>query len=243
MKLEGITGLIFDLGGTLYRPVSDMCGLTRDFLSGAGLGEIQDFPDEDIMKAIKEPDEWLTNYMIDNDVDIHWKPDHEQWIEYDRMLLAALGVKDREDIVLDYQKQWDRFHEVASPELMEGCHEGLEELKKRGFKLGIASNRFTDPTRLLEDSEIYHLFDAVEYTNTPGYKKPSPYLLLKVAATLGTNPHRCAYVGNIVEFDVVAATRAGMIPVLLAWCDPEEKEKITSDTIVIEHIKDLMEIL
>ncbi|MHA2351805.1 MAG: HAD family hydrolase [Candidatus Thorarchaeota archaeon] len=241
--MEGITGLIFDLGGTLYRPVSDMCGLTRDFLSGAGFGDDQDFSDEDIMKAIKEPDEWLTNYMIENDVDIHWKPDHKQWLEYDRMLLTALGVKDREDIVLDYQKQWDRFHEVASPELMEGSHEGLEELKKRGFKLGIASNRFTDPTRLLEDSGIYHLFDAVEYTNTPGYKKPSPYLLVKVAATLGTNPYRCAYVGNIVEYDVVAATRAGMIPILLTWCDPQEKEKISTDTIVIEHIKDLMEIL
>jgi HAD superfamily hydrolase (TIGR01549 family) len=243
MKLENISAIIFDLGGTLYRPVSDMCGLTRDFLSGAGFGENQDFPDKDIMEAIKGPDEWLHNYMIDNDVDIHWKPDHDQWIEYDRMLLAALGVKDREDIVLDYQKQWDRFHDIANPELMEGCHEGLEELKNRGFKLAIASNRFTDPTPLLEDSGIHHLFDVVEYTNTPGYKKPSPYLLVKVAATLGINPHRCAYVGNIVEYDVVAATRAGMIPVLLTWCDPQEEEKVTSDTIVIEHIKDLMEIL
>jgi HAD superfamily hydrolase (TIGR01549 family) len=243
MKLENISAIIFDLGGTLYRPVSDMCGLTRDFLNDAGLGQKQDFSDEAIMAAIKGPDEWLHNYMIENDVDIHWRPDHEHWIKYDRMLLAALGVKHREDIVLDYQKQWDRFHDIANPELMEGCQEGLEELKNRGFKLGIASNRFADPTPLLEDSGILHLFDAIEYTNVPGYKKPSPYLLVKVAAMMGTNPHRCVYVGNIVEFDVVAATNAGMIPVLLTWCDPEEEEKITSDTVVIEDIKDLMEIL
>ena len=243
MKLENITGIIFDLGGTLYRPVSDMCGLTRDFLSGMGLGEIHEFPDDVILEAIKGPDEWLTNYMIENDVDIHWKPENEHWIEYDRQLFAALGVMHKEDIVVDYQKQWDSFHEVASPELMEGCHEGLEELKNRGFKLGIASNRFTDPTQLLKASEIYHFFDAVEYTNVPGYRKPSPYLLVKVAAAFGTNPHRCLYVGNIVEYDVVAAARAGMIPVLLTWCDPEEEEKVTSDTVVIEHIRDLMEIL
>ena len=159
------------------------------------------------------------------------------------MLLAALGVKDRADIVLDYQKQWDRFHEAASPELVEGCKEGLEELKDRGFRLGIASNRFTDPTRHLEDSGIYHLFEAVEYTNVPGYRKPSPYMLVQVAAALSTNPHRCAYVGNIVEYDVVASTRAGMIPVLLTWCDPQEEEKVSSDTVMIEHINDLMEIL
>lgn len=243
MKLDGITGIIFDLGGTLYKPVSDMCGLTRDFLCKAGLGETQDFPDEVIVKAIEEPDDWLTRYMIENDVDIHWKPEHEHWIEYDRMLLAALGIKDQEDIVLDYQKQWDSFHEIASPELMEGCKEGLAELKERGFKLGIASNRFTDPTRLLEDSGIHHLFDAVEYTNVPGFRKPSPYLLVKVAATFDANPHGCVYVGNIVEYDVVAATRAGMIPILLTWCDPQEEEKVTSDTVMIEHINDLMEIL
>ena len=243
MKLEDITGIIFDLGGTLYRPVSDMCGLTRDFLSDVGLGEKQDFPDEAIMEAIKEPDEWLTQFMFENDVDIHWQPKHEHWIEYDRMLLTSLGIKARADVVLDYQKHWDSFHEIASPELMEGCIEGLEELKKRGFKLGIASNRFTDPTRHLENSGILHLFDAVEYTNVPGYRKPSPYMLLKVAAAFGTNPHKCAYVGNIVEYDVVSATRAGMIPVLLTWCDPQEEDKISSDTVVIEHIKDLMEIL
>jgi HAD superfamily hydrolase (TIGR01549 family) len=243
MKLNNITGIIFDLGGTLYRPVSDMCGLTRDFLSGTGIGEPKDFPDEVIVEATKGPDEWLTNYMTEHDVDIHWKPEHEHWIEYDRILLAALGVKEREDIVYDYQKQWDSFHEIASPEIMEGCKECLTELKKWGFKLGIASNRFTDPTRLLEDSGIRHFFDAVEYTNVPGYRKPSPYLLVKVAARFGTNPHRCIYVGNIVEYDVVAATRAGMIPVLLTWCDPQEMEMVTSDTVMIEHINDLMEIL
>ena len=242
MKLEGITGIIFDLGGTLYKPVSDMCGLTRDFLSDAGHGESGDFPDADILAANKVPDEWLTNYMMENDVDIHWKPELEHWIEYDKRLLAALGIKDHETVVHDYQREWDRFHEIASHELMEDCKEGLEELKGRGFKLGIASNRFTNPTRLLEDSGIHHLFDVVEYTNVPKYRKPDPYMLLRAAAAFGTSPHRCAYVGNIVEYDVVAATRAGMIPVLLTWCDPQEEEKVSLDTVVIEHIKDLLEI-
>jgi HAD superfamily hydrolase (TIGR01549 family) len=243
MKLSNITGIIFDLGGTLFRPVSDMCGLTRDFLSEAGHGEANDFPDEVIISAIQKPDEWLYNYMVENDVDIHWKPEREHWIEYDRLLLDALGVKDHEDIVHDYQQQWDSFHEDASHELIEGCLEALGKLKRRGFKLGVASNRFADPERLLKDSGIHHLFDVIEYTNVPGYRKPSPYMLVKVAAAFETNPQRCVYVGNIVETDVVAATRAGMIPILLTWCDPDEEEKVTSDTILIEHINDLLEIL
>ncbi|MFW9976070.1 MAG: HAD family hydrolase [Candidatus Thorarchaeota archaeon] len=241
--MDHITGIIFDLGGTLYRPVSDMCGLTRDFLSGAGIGNTREFSDENILAAIEEPHEWLTNYMIENDVDVHWKPEHKHWVEYDRILLASLGVEDREDIVLAYQMEWDNFHEIASHELMEECKKTLEELKHRGFKLGIASNRFADPAAVLEDSGILHLFDAIEYTNVPGYRKPSPYMLIRVAATFGTNPHRCVYVGNIVEQDIVAATSAGMIPILLTWCDPQEEEKVSSDTIVIEHIADLLEVL
>jgi HAD superfamily hydrolase (TIGR01549 family) len=243
MKLSNITGIIFDLGGTLFKPVSDMCGLTRDFLSDAGHGEANDFPDDVIISAIEKPDEWLNNYMVENDVGVHWEPQREHWIEYDRLLLDALGVKDHEDIVHNYQQQWDNFHEDAMHELVEGCLEALEKLKSRGFKLGVASNRFADPERLLRNSRIYDLFDAIEYTNVPGYRKPSPYMLVKVAAAFGTNPTRCVYVGNIVETDVVAATRAGMIPVLLTWCDPEEEEKITSDTVVIAHINDLLEIL
>jgi HAD superfamily hydrolase (TIGR01549 family) len=243
MKLENITGIIFDLGGTLYRPVFDLCGLTRDYLVNAGLGEKKYLSDETIVAATKAPNDWLTNYMIENNVGVNWHPEHEHWIEYDRLLLEQLGIMDQEDAVLDYQKQWDEFHETASPELMEGCIEGLEELKNRGFKLGVASNRFTDPTRILKESGILHFFDVVEYTNVPGYQKPSPYMLVKVAEVFGTNPHRCAYVGNIVEYDVVSATRAGMIPILLTWCDPDEEEKVTSDTVVIEHIKDLLEIL
>ncbi|MHA2236345.1 MAG: hypothetical protein ACXABH_13515, partial [Candidatus Thorarchaeota archaeon] len=57
------------------------------------------------------------------------------------------------------------------------------------------------------------------------------------------DPHNCAYIGNIVKFDVEAASRAGMVPVLLTWVDPDEESLVTSDTVVIEHIDDLMEIL
>jgi phosphoglycolate phosphatase-like HAD superfamily hydrolase len=46
-----------------------------------------------------------------------------------------------------------------------------------------------------------------------------------------------------VKYDVEAATRAGMIPVLITWVDPQEEDLVNTDTVVIEHIEDLMEIL
>jgi len=76
-----------------------------------------------------------------------------------------------------------------------------------------------------------------------GYAKPSPYMLLKVAEELGVNPRKCAYVGNIVEYDCIAATRAEMLPVLLTWIDPQEIDKITTDVVVVDHIEEFLEIL
>ncbi len=242
MKIEGIKGLIFDMGGTLYKPVSDLCSLTRDFLIEADIDRSRDLSDSEIVAATEGPDEWLSKYMIDKQVDPHWVPGYDEWIEYDKQLLASLGIDDIE-VVKKYQAKWDEFQAAASPELIEGCKEGLERLHARGFKLGVASNRFGNPDEILRKSSIHHLFDAVEYTNVPGYRKPSPYMLDRVAQQFGINPHNCAYIGNIVKYDVEAASRAGMIPILLTWVDPEEKDLVTSDTIVIEHLKDLMEIL
>ncbi len=242
MKLDGITALIFDMGGTLYQPVSDMCSLTRNFLEVTESGDGREYTDATIKSALQTPDEWLAEYMVKNNVDVHWQPQHEHWIEYDRLLLESLGVENQE-LVHEYQAKWDEFVQSAKPRMIEGIDSLLHQLHERGFRLGIASNRFSDPTRILERDSILPLFDIVEYTNVPGYRKPSPYMLLRAADQLQINPHRCAYVGNIVELDVVAAERAGMVPILLTWVDPQEIHKIESDIIVIEHLADLLEIL
>jgi HAD superfamily hydrolase (TIGR01549 family) len=242
MKIKGIKTLIFDLGGTLYKPVTDMCGLTREFLIDLEVEGASDISDSEIVEATKGPDEWLERYMIENNVNMHWMPDMDVWIEYDRLLLDSFGICDN-GIVKEYQAKWERYLETARPELIEGCKEGLEKLHDTGFKLGVASNRFGDPSDVLREDGILDLFDTVEYTNVPGYKKPSPYMLIKVAKQLGMNPNRCAYVGNIVKYDVEAATRAEMVPILITWIDPHEVDLLTADAVVVEHIDDLMEIL
>lgn len=244
MKLNDISAIIFDLGGTLYKPGSDLCGLTRQFMNDVRLADLAEHTDESIKNALVEPDEWLWNLMIDNNVPVNWQPTTDVWIEYDKLLLSALGVsEDLDNLAVAYQARWDKFFEENSPELLEGVKDTLEVLHGRGFKLGIASNRFTDPLDLLKRDGIYHLLDAVEYTNVPGYAKPSPYMLIRIADTLQLNPRKCAYVGNIADNDLIAATRAEMIPILLSWCDPEEVGKVATDTIVIENISDILEIV
>jgi len=244
MNLKGIDALIFDLGGTLYHPASDMCGLTRQFMVDSGIDESVGLSDDHIKEALVDANNWLWTHMVENNVHLHWNPSKNEWIEYGIILLKGLGIKDDvENLAERYQDKWEKFLEDVEPKLIEGVRETLQELLKRGFKLGIASNRFTDPTNALKADSIHQLFESIEYTAVPGYAKPSPYMLLQVAEDLGVNPRKCAYVGNIVEYDCVAATRAEMLPILLTWIDPNEIDKITTDVVVVNHIEEFLEIL
>lgn len=244
MNIKGIEAIIFDLGGTLYEPASDICGLTKQFMSDVGADDSIELTDDHIKEALVDANNWLWTHMTDNNVPVGWEPGTEEWIEYDKVLLKGLGVKeDIENLAEHYQKRWDQFFEDVKPILIEGVRETLEELRRRNYSLGIASNRYSNPKQLLQDDSIYDLFGSVEFSGVPGYIKPSPYMLLRVAEELGVNPRKCAYVGNIVEYDCVAAQRAEMVPILLTWIDPHEVDKVTTDVIVIEHITDLLEVL
>ena len=176
--------------------------------------------------------------MTKNNVEPHWEPSRDEWLYYDIHFLRNLGLEENlEEIAEQYQQKWDAYLENVRNDLIPGCTQVLEELKAQGYKLGIASNRIGDPSIHLERDHILKLFDAIEYTLVPGYAKPSPYMLLKVAESLRTNPMKCIYVGNMVGHDVIAAQRADMTPVLLTWCDPDEIEKAPENTIMISHIR------
>ncbi|MHA2213992.1 MAG: HAD family hydrolase [Candidatus Thorarchaeota archaeon] len=142
----------------------------------------------------------------------------------------------------EFQAKWDNLPIELRSKILDGVPHTLKELQSRGYRLGIASNRYDDPTRYLTKDGLAPLFDDIEYTSVPGYRKPSPYMLIQVAARMGINPRKCAYVGNSVKFDVEAATRAEMIPILITWCNPKEVDNVVSDTIIIEDIKDLLDL-
>jgi HAD superfamily hydrolase (TIGR01549 family) len=242
MAKQGVTCFIFDLGGTLYKPALDLCGMTREFLGRVEQTGTHTYQDTDILEALKGPDAWLDRYMIENNVDPHWQPSPEHWHEFDRQLLTRLGVTDNvEQAAVVYQDIWDEFLRNLKPEIIDGVVEAIEGLADRDFKIGIVSNRFGDPSEFLERDDLLELVNAVEYSDVPGYRKPSPYMLLRVADILGTNPRRCAYVGNIVKYDVVAARNAEMIPVLLTWCDPDEEGDAPGDIIVLDRIEKLFD--
>ena len=91
------------------------------------------------------------------------------------------------------------------------------ELRRRGYRLGIASNTIssTEVPEMLAGLGLAEAFECVTLSCLVKSRKPEPGLLLAAAAEMGVAPERCAYVGNRAEADVPAARKAGFQAVVL----------------------------
>jgi HAD superfamily hydrolase (TIGR01549 family) len=243
MKRGKLEAIIFDMGGTIYDSTFEAYPIHIRLLEEIEVLKPGEMTAEELEKKIHNgPEEWFVSYVLENKPGQHWNPPTEFWVEYDKQILMMLGVQENlEELAIEFQDRWENT--LASPECascyIERCTPVFENLIEEGYKLGIASNRFTDPEPRLVEDGIRKFFETVQYTATPGFAKPNPYMLIVAAAELGVNPLKCVYVGNKVKFDVASARRAEMLPVLVTWCTPEEAKLVDSETIVIETMLEL----
>jgi len=135
----------------------------------------------------------------------------------------------------------DFWTEIVAPfpqDLKPDAKETLEQLRAREYKLAMSTN-WSDPSDSLKFRGIDGIFQSIQFSIVPGYRKPSPYMLIQNAMELGVNPLNCAYVGNEIERDVAAAKRAGFHPILVVnegHDGPRHEEGLT----VIRELKELL---
>ncbi|HET7463014.1 MAG TPA: HAD-IA family hydrolase [Longimicrobium sp.] len=94
--------------------------------------------------------------------------------------------------------------------LQEGTDEVLEELKRRGYRLGVISNADGTVEGLLETLGLRRHFEFVIDSGAVGVEKPDPRIFRMALERMGVEPHEAAYVGDLYEIDVVGARAAGM---------------------------------
>ena len=244
MTLGDIKTIVFDMGGTLYDTPREIVVMTRCMFDELHLTEFMDYTDQQILAITKSADAIFDKWLVENNVDPHWLPSFDDSVLYNRYLLEKFGVDgDLDEMALKSYQKWIQVYSESQPKFIESCRSVLEALHEQGISMGIASNRRNDPNPFLEVAGVLSFFDAIEYSCVPGYRKPSPYMLLQTASILDTNPRKCAYVGDKVKHDVGAAKRAEFLPILIVWCDKSEAEKAPSDAIVIHHMKEILELI
>lgn len=239
-KFQRIRAILFDLHHTLTKTRINILTLAREAAENSGI-ELEHIPDDILANAIKRTDQWMKDYQIEKGVDIHWgwKPEH--WLEVNRLLIDDLRIPNvTDEMLLEYETCWKDIMATNWESLVDDAKYTLESLKERGYTLGICTRRHDDPDKLLREWNIHDLFSTIHWTGVPGYAKPNPFTLLKAADEIGINPRLCAFVGNYVDADVCAAKRAEMLPILVVWANPGEKDLITDDTPIIKNIGELL---
>jgi len=98
----------------------------------------------------------------------------------------------------------------AEGRVMPGAIQLLEQLRTRGFKLGVATS---SPIRMLQELihffELSHYFAELSSADTVGYGKPHPAVFLHCAAQLKSDPLQCLVLEDSVN-GVIAAKAARM---------------------------------
>jgi len=94
--------------------------------------------------------------------------------------------------------------------LYPAARETLEELSRRGYKLGAVTSRSKITSlQTLSEAGVSHLFAAVISAEDAADIKPSPVPLLKALDDLGGRPEEAAMVGDS-HLDIAAGKAAGL---------------------------------
>ena len=91
----------------------------------------------------------------------------------------------------------------------------LEELRRRGLRLGMISNASSEMSALWTESAFEPHFDAVLFSADERMMKPDLRLYTRMAALLAVAPEECVFVGDGAYRELQGAAGAGMTPVLI----------------------------
>lgn len=140
------------------------------------------------------------------------------------------GMKDLIDKILPedsrdeetHRKVFEAFFEHYSKHFADksraydGLYEVVCDLKNKGYKVAVVSNKIQVMTDEVVKKCYGDLFDIV-CGNREGYPpKPDPTLTLKIIAELGVKPEECVFIGDSGN-DAKTAVNVGCIGIGVLW--------------------------
>lgn len=209
---------IFDLDGTLANTLESMAYVTNIILKKYNLKEL---PVDGFRYYSGEGAHMLVQRCLKDagDVELRYLPEAENM--YREMFAADPMYK-----VIHY----------------EGMPETIKQLKKRGAKLAVCSNK-PHPAAVKVIKEMFHDdFDIILGQSDRIPRKPSPAGPLKIAEEFQISPEECMYVGD-TRTDMETGKAAGMYTVGALWGFRDRQELETSGAdFVAEKPVDLLKI-
>jgi putative hydrolase of the HAD superfamily len=191
------SAVIFDLFGTLVNDFMSVTGQTHDELAA-----ILGVPYEPFMKQWREitPRRTLGEFQT-----------VEASIQH---VCGALGVMVNAEQMakaVEFRLDYTRRALVPKPDAVTT----LAQLKRTGFKVGLLSNCSIEIPILWPETEFADLFHSTIFSSRERIKKPAPQIYHLACERLGVEPENCLYVADGENYELTAARKVGMHPVLI----------------------------
>ncbi len=184
--------VIFDLDGTLLNTIEDIADAVNAVLAKEGC-----------------PPHSIEQYKIIVGTGVEHMM--EQALPHDR--------RDQETIVrcaAGIRRQYEVYGHIKTKPY-DGVPELLDELARRGIKLGVHTNKPHENAL----HQLNHYFPKVRFERAEGAKadvptKPDPAVTLDIARSMGVAPAECIFIGDS-DIDMQTAVNAGMYGVGATW--------------------------
>jgi phosphoglycolate phosphatase len=161
----------------------------------------------------------------------------------ERLIEQSIGAARVTEGVRLFREKYDTICRERTT-LLPQVKETIEELDRRGYQMGIATNKpsfFARP--ILNALEMDHLFEEVVGPNDVGQPKPDPEMLEMVMMRIGLGPEEVVYIGDM-PIDVEAARRANLPIYAVATGSASRQELLDArPDRLLNHFGDLLNYL
>ncbi|ETT56752.1 MULTISPECIES: pyrophosphatase PpaX [unclassified Paenibacillus] len=156
---------------------------------------------------------------------------------------SGLEPKDIEVLERSY-RSYNNAHHDELVRSFPDVNETMEELQRRGIKLGVVTTKIRPNTlKSLEMFDLLKYMETIVTVNDVTHPKPHPEPVLTAVANLGVDPAKTLMVGDSAV-DIQSAKAAGVRVAAVAWSLKGEAVLRTYEPdYIIQEMKDLYSIV
>ncbi|MEK4263510.1 pyrophosphatase PpaX [Paenibacillus sp. FSL L8-0499] len=152
-----------------------------------------------------------------------------------------------EDVNGTLEKSYRSYNNEHHDELVRSfplVKETIEELSRRGIKLGIVTTKIRPTTiKTLERFDLHKYMDTIVTVNDVTEPKPHPEPVLTAVKNLGVDPRKTLMIGDSAV-DIQSAKAAGVYAVGVSWSlKGEDTLRKYDPDFIIHNMKDIIEIM
>ena len=134
-----------------------------------------------------------------------------------------------DEVVAHYRNYQDTHREEYRVYVFEGVRELMDELKARGYKIGVATSRTVSSfSKYMHDLGMEGYVDELVTMEDVTHHKPHSESVDKVLERFGASADEAIMIGD-TKYDIGCANNAGVDSVLVGWSHYVDEEAMAAD--------------